>query len=75
MLKVQQTRFVGLLYIPTLVFLDYHAPVDGNPLLLSLILVFYACGRKHNMADNFGKHQIWRNGSPVVLAKFKLYAI
>ena len=26
-----------------LTFLDYHAPVDGDPLVLSLILIFYAC--------------------------------
>ena len=24
------------LYVPTLAFLDYHAPVDGDPLVLSL---------------------------------------
>ena len=34
-----------------LAFLDYHAPVDDDPLVLSLIRIgFYACGR--NLALN-----------------------
>ena len=41
--KSTQTRFiyrdnhVHYSYIPTLAFLDHHAPVDGDPLVLYLI--------------------------------------
>ena len=37
--NTSETRFVGIitLYIPTLAFLDYHVPVDGDSLIGAIL--------------------------------------
>ena len=46
--KTTPTRFVGIMtstiYIPTLAFLDNHAPVDGDQLVFSWLIVLVGGG-------------------------------